>query len=173
MREFGLCLKHTPEVSALKMRFLCLLPGHKMHFLGVFLKGAQPGSQQGQRAEAKVLEGHSRAQTYCSFCEPGEMDPPPSSDGFATKLFICSRNLEKKSRMGCSPSDAPSDEILRGEFASHIPKSQNPLNHVLPASRKHPEFLSHSFPQHTRGVLLKCNTYMAFHLINTFHLEID
>lgn len=39
---------------------------------------------------------------------------------------------------------------------------QIPMNQVLPASQKHPEFPSHSFLQHTGGVLLKCNSCIPF-----------
>lgn len=172
MREFGLCLKHTPEVSALKMRFLCLLPGHKI-FSWVFFpreRSLVPSSDKGQGPRSwKGTAGHKPTAAFVSqvrwiHLPQGRFLQPNTSFVVA----IWRRNQEWAAH-----------PLMKSSGVNLHPVPPNPkipaesLNHVLPASRKHPEFLSHSFPQHTRGVLLKCNTYMAFHLINTFHLEID
>lgn len=110
-------------------------------------------------------------------------------DGFATKFFISSHNLEKKSGEGCSPSDTPPDggefatyevefhHFLTGEFASCAPKSQCscrfPRASSFPESNLNSRATASSSTQ--EEFLLRCNSYLAntFHLINTFHLVID
>ena len=164
IREFWLCLKHSPELSALKMRslcwflFHCLLLRHKMLFLGVFLKGAQPVSQLlvWQITEAKILEGYSRWQTYWNFCRhwvplllmgSSKWDWSISLVLFrgrwcvsGTKFFISSCRQWKRSRMGYFPSDTLSNAILDGEFAccAQDPRMllQLSINHMLPAPQQ-------------------------------------
>lgn len=137
-----------------------------------------------QMTEAKVLEGNSRAQTTAGTKVPCSWDGSKSLPGdfqmevmcFATKFFISSCNLERKSGVGCSPSDTPSEQSSVLNLHPVPPNPRVPADsHVLADSQKPSWIPSHSFLQHTRGVLLKCNSCLAntFHLINTFHLVID